>query len=155
MEEQEFRMLQQVLPAVWDDLSAEAQRVIEKQGVSYIDSDGDPVTSIVGDQDCVFTCYDAQGRCQCAIEKAYLEKRIDWIKPISCHLYPIRIDRHPTFDAVNYHRWRICHAAEAFGSQNNLRVYQFLKEPLIRKYGSEWYETLDQCAQEYLNPSDT
>lgn len=150
LEKAEFDLLRRILPVVWDDLSPAAQAVIEKQGVGYIDEDGDIVTSIVDGKDCVFTCYDADGICKCAVEKAYREGRTDFYKPISCHLYPVRVARYNSFQAVNYHRWKICSAAEILGEREKMPVYRFLREPLIRKFGQQWYDELDNCANEYL-----
>lgn len=150
LEKEEFDRLRNLLPVIWNDLSPEAQAVIHKQGVGYIDADNDIVTSIVNGKDCVFTYYDENGVCKCAIEKAYNEERIDFLKPISCHLYPVRVARYKNYRAVNYHRWSVCRAAELSGEQKRLPVYQFLREPLIRKFGEEWYNALDLCAKEYL-----
>ncbi len=149
LEESEVDELWKVLPVIWDDLSPEARAVIEKQGVSYFDEEGDLVTSIVNGKDCVFTCYDADGVCKCAVEKAYREGKTDFYKPVSCHLYPIRVTRYPDFQAVNFHRWNVCKAAEIMGEEENLPVYKFLKEPLIRKFGAEWYAKLEECAEEW------
>lgn len=149
LEPEEEMELKRVLPEVWDDLSPEAQEVINCQGVAYTDEDGDLVTSIVGNKNCVFTCQDSDGICKCAIEKAYREGRVSFYKPISCHLYPIRITKYDSFQAVNYHRWDVCRAAEILGHKENVPVYKFLKEPLIRKFGQEWYEALDTCAEEW------
>lgn len=149
LEKEEFDRLRNLLPVVWDDLSSEAQAVIHRQGVGYIDADNDIVTSIVNGKNCVFTCYDANGVCKCAIEKAYNEGRTDFRKPISCHLYPVRITRYKDYRAVNYHRWKVCRAAELSGEQKRLPLYRFLREPLIRQFGEEWYNALDACAKEY------
>ncbi|MGL5561885.1 MAG: DUF3109 family protein [Tannerellaceae bacterium] len=151
LEDDEVAKLEAVLPIVWDDLSEEAKAVIKAQGVAYEDFDGDMVTSIVNGKDCVFTCYDASGMCKCAIEKAYREGKVDFYKPISCHLYPIRLEKYQEFTAVNYHRWSVCKAAEILGQKEGLPVYKFLKEPLIRKFGNEWYEQLEICADELKN----
>ncbi len=150
LEKAELAILHRILPEVWADLSPEAQALIKKQGVAYIDVGGETVTSIINGKDCVFTCYDKDGICKCAIEKAYREGRIDFYKPVSCHLYPIRISRYDSFSAVNYNRWSICRAAEILGKKENLPVYKFLKEPLIRKFGASWYERLDMAATEWL-----
>jgi len=150
LNKREFDILREILPVLWADLSPRAQEVINRQGVGYIDVEGEIVTSIVGGRDCVFTCYDSDGICKCAIEKAYRENRTDFFKPVSCHLYPIRVKRYATFQAVNYHRWKICAAAEKLGAQKGLPVYLFLKEPLVRRFGQKWFDTLDFCAQEYL-----
>ena len=153
LEPGEEEELKRVLPEIWNDLLPEARTVIQSQGVAYTDSDGDRVTSIVGDKNCVFTCYDTDGVCKCAIEKAYREGRVSFYKPISCHLYPVRITQYKTFQAVNYHRWDVCKAAELLGKKEQVPVYQFLKEPLIRKFGQAWYDALDECAQEWKKQS--
>ena len=150
LEKGEFEILRKILPRVWDDLSPEAQQVIHKQGVGYIDISGDIVTSIVNGKDCVFTYYDSNGICKCAIEKACREKRIDFLKPVSCHLYPVRVTTYKDFRALNYHRWNVCQSAEKQGEKTEIPLYRFLREPLIRKFGEKWYDTLDHCAQEYL-----
>lgn len=146
----EFEILKTILPIVWDDLTPAAQQIINEQGVAYIDEDGDLVTSIVNGRDCVFTTYDKNGMCLCALEKAYREGKSDFYKPISCHLYPARLTEYSEFTAINYHRWKICKCAEILGKKENVRVYQFLKEPLIRRFGKEWYDELCFVANEYI-----
>ncbi|MCL1933910.1 MAG: DUF3109 family protein [Candidatus Azobacteroides sp.] len=148
VEESEIERLEKVLPVIWNDLSPKAKEVIEKQGLVYRDMEGEYVTSIVGSADCVFTCYDENGYCKCAIEKAFREGKTDFCKPISCHLYPIRVARYNGFRSVNYHRWRVCRAAVTLGKKHGVKVYQFLKEPLIRKFGEEWYSQLTIAANE-------
>ncbi|MGL5980923.1 MAG: DUF3109 family protein [Phocaeicola sp.] len=148
VEEEEVTKLEEVLPIVWDQLSTAARAVINKQGVVYTDEEGDLVTSIVNNKDCVFTCYDEKGYCYCAIEKAYREGKTDFYKPISCHLYPIRVGDYGPYKAVNYHCWDICKAAVLFGQKENVPVFKFLKEPLVRKFGAVWYEELENVAEE-------
>lgn len=150
VEKNEVAELEKVLPVIWNELSPEAQAVIKKQGVVYTDQDGDLVTSIVGNKNCVFTCYDEKGYCYCAIEKAYREGKCNFYKPVSCHLYPIRIENYGPYTAVNYHRWDVCKAAVVLGKLKGVPVYQFLKEPLIRKFGAEWYQMLSDCADEWM-----
>lgn len=147
LEESELVELEAVLPAVWDDLSPKAQSVIRRQGVAYRDTDGDLVTSIVDGLDCVFTYYDEQGYCKCAIEKAYREGKVSFYKPVSCHLYPVRVDQHYDFRAVNYHSWSVCRDAICLGRKLDVPVYRFLKEPLIRKFGKAWYDELEIIAK--------
>ncbi|MCC8143297.1 MAG: DUF3109 family protein [Tannerellaceae bacterium] len=149
LEKSELKELENALPAVWEYLSAEAQAIIKKQGVAYIDSDGDIVTSIVNGKDCVFTCYDKNGNCLCALEKAYKEGKVNFYKPVSCHLYPIRITEYKDFSAVNYNKWNICKSGCTLGKQNKLPLYQFLKEPLIRKFGEKWYSALEITARKW------
>lgn len=150
LEPDEVKKLEDALPHVWDELSPQAQALIKEQGVAYKDSDGDMVTSIVNGKDCVFTYYDEKGICKCTVEKAYKEGKIGFYKPISCHLYPIRLQQYRNFLAVNYHRWRVCKAAVELGNKQGLSIYQFLKEPLIRRFGQEWYDELCLVATEYL-----
>jgi len=148
VEEDEIALLEKALPSVWDDLSPAAKKVIENRGIVYRDPEGEYVTSIVDGADCVFTYYDENGYCKCAIEKAFREGKTDFRKPVSCHLYPVRVVRYQGFRAVNYHRWRLCEAAVTMGKKKGMKVYQFLKEPLIRKFGEEWYEMLSVAAKE-------
>ncbi len=149
LEEDEVKIIEDLLSEVWDDLSPAAQAAIKEHGVAYRDHDGDMVTSIVHGKDCVFTYYDEKGICKCAIEKAYREGRTNFYKPISCHLYPIRLQKYKDFTAVNYHRWSICKAAVLRGKKEGLKVYEFLKEPLIRRFGEDWYNELVLVAEEY------
>lgn len=144
----EVEKLEKVLPVIKENLSPEARAVIDKQGVVYIDEEGDLVTSIVNGKDCVFTCYDEKGACYCAIERAYREGKVDFYKPVSCHLYPIRVGDYGAYKAVNYHRWEVCKAAVLLGKKENVAVYQFLKKPLIRKFGAEWYKELEDVVEE-------
>jgi hypothetical protein len=148
LESKEVELLEKVLPAIWDDLSDEAKDIINKQGVCYEDVDGDLVTSIVNGKDCVFTCYDDKGYCLCAIEKAYRDGKTDFYKPISCHLYPIRVGKYGPYKALNYHRWNVCKAAVLLGEKKDTPIYKFLKEPLIRSFGEEWYTELEIAAKE-------
>ena len=136
--------IEDALDTVRPDLSAQAQAVIDQQGVAYTDQEGDLVTSIVGGKDCVFTCYDGQN-CLCALEKAFRGGKTRFCKPISCALYPIRVK---TFAdgtvALNYNRWAICADAVRKGQSLDMPVYRFLKEPLTRRFGAAWYDEL--CA---------
>lgn len=148
VEPDEVEKLEAALPAIWDDLSPEARAVIDRRGVVYTDCEGDLVTSIVNNKDCVFTCYDERGCCCCALEKAFRAGRTRFYKPVSCHLYPVRVSRYGSYKAVNYHRWDVCKAAVLLGSKENVPVYKFLREPFIRKFGEAWYRELELAAEE-------
>lgn len=148
--EDERRKLEEVLPAVIDDLLPAARREIEENGVAYVDCEGDLVTSIVDGRNCVFTTYGPGGMCMCALEKAWRKGRIDFMKPMSCHLYPVRIREYDGFTAVNFHRWKICKCAEILGRKNGIRAYRFLEGPLVRRFGREWYDELVEAADAYL-----
>ena len=148
LETEEIEKLNEILPVIWDDLSEKSKKLIKKQGVSYIDEDGEPVTSIVNGKECVFTYFSEQGVCKCAIEKAFREGKTDFYKPISCHLYPVRLQKYNEFTAVNVHRWSVCECARTHGSALNVPVYKFLKEPLVRRFGTEWFEQLEAATEE-------
>jgi hypothetical protein len=142
----EIAAIEDSLDTVWADLSASAQSVIDRQGVVYADRDGDMVTSIVRGKDCVFTCYEGDN-CLCALERAYRQGKTRFCKPISCSLYPIREKNFGNgLIGLNYHRWEVCRDAVIKGKALGLPVYQFLKEPLIRRFGESWYEELCQVA---------
>lgn len=146
----EIAGMEDALDTVWTDLSAQAQAVIDQQGVACTDRDGDLVTSIVGGRDCVFTCYDGEN-CLCALEKAFRNGKTGFCKPISCALYPIR---EKTFSdgtvALNYHRWTVCADAVKKGREEQIPVYKFLREPLIRRFGEAWYQELCEVADMLL-----
>ncbi len=148
--EEEKAKIEKLLPKIWDDLLPAAKREIEENGVAYIDEEGDLVTSIIEGKNCVFTTYGEGGMCLCAIEKAYREGRIDFKKPASCSLYPVRLTTYPSFTAVNYHRWKICRCAEVLGRANNIRLYRFLEGPLTDYFGKEWYDELAMTCDAYL-----
>lgn len=144
----EIGEIEDVLDDVWPDLSAQAQSVIDRQGVAYSDPEGDLVTSIVGGKDCVFTCYDGSN-CLCALERAFRQGRTHFCKPISCSLYPIRAKRFGDGSVgLNYHRWAICRDAVRKGEELDIPVYKFLREPLIRCFGEAWYKELEALADE-------
>ena len=153
----EVMEIENCVDTVWSGLSASAQTVIDRQGVAYTDQEGDLVTSIVGGKDCVFTCYEdvtidghtIHDCCLCALEKAWRNGDSTFIKPISCALYPIREKRFSDGTvALNYHQWSVCACARKKGLQMHLKVYQFLKGPLSRRFGEEWYQELCSVADD-------
>ncbi len=138
----EIAEIENVLDNVWNEMSASAQSVVDKQGVAYTDSEGDLVTSIVQGKDCVFTCYE-KDTCLCSLEKAFRQRRTKFVKPVSCALYPIReksFGNH--LYGINYHRWNICKDAVKKWRELNLPLYKFLEGPLTRRFGVEWYKEL-------------
>ena len=145
---EEINEIEEALDAVWADMSASAQAVVDKQGVAYADIEGDLVTSIVGGKDCVFTCYE-DGCCLCALERAHRAGKTRFVKPASCALYPIRAKEFGHgLVGINYHKWAICKDAVAKGEALNLPVYKFLKGPLVRRFGEDWYAELCEAAKE-------
>ena len=150
LEEEEAKKINEILPLIYDRLTPDGRSIIDVKGCSMIDVEGDLTTTIYGKSGaCVFTQYSDDGIAFCVIEKAWEEGLVDFRKPISCHLYPIRVKKYSDFDAVNYHVWDICKDAVCLGNAKNVKIYEFLKDALIRKYGAEWYE--EACiAAEYL-----
>lgn len=120
---------------------------IKKQGYSVIDSDGDIVTPLVNNRQCVYSFIDEKGILKCSIEEAYFEGKTNFRKPISCHLFPIRITEYEKFDAVNYQKLDICKHGIICGSSHKLPLFKFLQKPLIRKYGHEWFTELEIAAK--------
>lgn len=144
LEEGELTILAENYEAIKPYLSAAGVQAIEEQGLYIKDWEGDFSTTTIGNRECAYAIYDDNLTLKCGIEQAYLDGKINWKKPISCHLYPIRITKYDGFEALNYDKWQICNAACSFGQDLGVRVYQFLKEPLVRKYGEDWYQELEK-----------
>ncbi len=148
LDKEETEILEKIYPIVKPYMVEKGIKAIEKHGKFVIDSDGDYVTPLVGkEKECAYVFFDKAGIAKCAIEQAWLDKKIDWQKPISCHLYPVRITKYKTYDAVNYHKWSVCKAACVHGENLKVPVYKFLKTALIRKYGKDWYKQLELAAK--------
>ncbi len=143
-----------ILDNIYEDVKpymrTEGIQAIQKQGKHIIDSDGDYVTPLVNDKECAYVIFEENGTASCAIEKAYNDGKVDWKKPISCHLYPIRVTDYSEFSAVNYHSWSICDDACSLGTELQVPIYKFTKESLIRKFGQDWYDELSLIGEEYL-----
>jgi len=143
LEVAETAILADIYPKIQHLLEAKGIAAIEAQGTSVVDLDGDLTTPCVdGNKECAYVTFE-NGITKCGIEKGYEQGLIDWQKPISCHLYPIRVTQYPEFEVLNYDRWHICHDACSFGRELKVPVYQFLKGPLIRKYGAVWFKELE------------
>ena len=142
LEKEELAILDEIYEDVKPFLTKDGIREIEKQGKHTTDRDNDHVTPIINGRECVYATRDKQGTLKCGIEQAYQAGKTSFRKPISCHLYPLRIDTYDNYDAVNYHRWYICNPACDLGRELGVPLYRFLKEPLIRKYGEDWYNEL-------------
>ena len=149
LDEDETRILDEIYPKIKPYLRPEGIQAIEEQGTYTLDFEGDLVTPLVNNAECAYVIFDEKGYTKCAIEKAYEDGVIDWQKPISCHLYPIRITEYSNFSAINYHEWDVCSDACTLGKELGVKVYQFLKKPLIRKYGEDFYQTLSEAAEEW------
>ncbi|NIJ53470.1 DUF3109 family protein [Dyadobacter arcticus] len=144
LDENELEILDEIYPMVAPYLSEEGKAVIAKEGTYTKDWEGDYVTPVINNRECAYAIYDQKGILKCGIEAAYLDGKIKYKKPISCHLYPIRVTKYDQYHALNYDRWDICSPACGFGKELGVPVYKFLKEPLIRAYGPEWYHQLSE-----------
>ena len=150
LEKEELDILKDIYSKIRPFLSEESQEVIEKKGLyEYFEDMGDYGTTLHENGACAYLTFEKNGIAKCGIEKAYEAGVIEFKKPISCHLYPIRVlkEEQVAFEAINYDRWDICSAACTKGDKYQVKVYEFLKEALIRKYGQDWYEELDGAVQ--------
>lgn len=148
---EEIDILEDELEAIKPYMRPEGLAAVEKSGVFYIDSDGDAGTTLVNEKECAFVFFDEQGITKCAIEKANKEGKTDFKKPISCHLYPIRVKQFADYQALGYDVWDICEPACACGDSLDVPVYRFLKEPLIRAFGEEFFNELTIVEEEIKN----
>ncbi|HEY9169831.1 MAG TPA: DUF3109 family protein [Lutibacter sp.] len=148
LDEDELKILMDIYPKVKPFLRPEGIEAIEAQGLFTMD-EGEYETTLIDGKDCAYAIYDANNIVKCGIEEAYNQGAIDWKKPISCHLYPIRITDYREFSAVNYHKWPICDDACTLGKELQVPVYKFVKDALIRKFGKEWYSGLEKVAKNH------
>lgn len=145
--QEETQILVDIYPKVKPFLRQEGIQAIEEQGAFVIGTDGEYETTLIEGKDCAYVIFDGQ-TALCGIEQAYNEGIVDWKKPVSCHLYPIRVKEYTDFAAVNYHKWHICSDACALGKELQVPVYKFVKEALVRKFGEQWYQELEKVAEE-------
>jgi hypothetical protein len=151
LERSELAILDEIYPIIKPYMTEKGVAVIEEFGTHVKDFEGDYTTPCVDtNKECAYVIME-NGITKCAIEKAYEDGKTAWKKPISCHLYPIRITNYPEFEVLHYDRWNICSPACSFGNELKVPVYSFLKEPLIRKYGTEWYQELEDKAKKESN----
>lgn len=144
---EETKILEDIYDKIKPYLTEKGIQSIEQFGKYMIDSEGEFVTPLVdGNKECAYTIFE-NGIALCGIEKAYRDGAIDFYKPMSCHLYPIRIKKHKDYEAINYDRWDVCAPACSFGSKTGVRVFEFVKDALVRKYGEEWYKQLEGAVQ--------
>ena len=146
LKEDEVILLEKYYNLISDYMSEQGRKAVAEQGLTVIDSDGDIVTPLVNKGECAFVRFE-NGIALCSIDNAYIEGKISWKKPLSCHLYPIRIKSYKHYDAVNYDRWEICDPAVDKGEKLGLPLYLFVKDALLRAYGEEWFEQLDYAAK--------
>jgi len=153
LQDDEEEKIKKILPKILKYLPENSQKTITEKGVAYRDGEGDLVTMLVNESECAFAYFE-NGTAFCTLERAYNEGVIDFLKPISCHLYPVRLEKFTDFTAVNFHQWHLCKSAEECGKKQKIPVYKFLKQPLIRRFGEKWYAELEEAAKAYFRHFD-
>jgi hypothetical protein len=143
---EEAKQIEQEYPHFERYIPEKHRTEIQKQGFSVIDQENDTVTPLVDKRQCAYSFFDEKGIVKCGIEKAYLEGKSSFRKPISCHLFPLRVTAYKRYDTVNYEELDICKPGRECGHSLQMPLFRFLKEPLIRKYGEEWYRDLEIAA---------
>lgn len=147
LEQAELDILDNEYDRIKPYLRPEGIAAIEAQGTWIERENGELETPLLNGKECAYTTFKDDGTAQCGIEAAYRDGATDFYKPISCHLYPVRIQEYTDFKAVNYHKWSICDDACTLGAELQVPVYKFVKDALIRKFGPSWYEELEEIAQ--------
>jgi len=150
LEIEETNTLEEIYPLIKKYLTIEGLLSIEAFGLYLRDDDNEYVTPLINKKECAYSFTDKNQILKCAIEKAFFDSKIKFQKPVSCHLYPIRINKYKDYDAINYHKWTYCESAVDHGNILKIPIYKFLKIPLIRKYGKEWYEKLEYASENYF-----
>lgn len=143
--EEEASMLDDIYDEVAPFMNEAGKKAVEEQGFFTVDADNELVTPLVNGKECAYVNFDEKGTALCSIEQAYNNKKIDFKKPISCHLYPIRESKTSHYATLNYHHWPICDPARACGHDLNVKVYKFTKEALVRRFGESWYNLLEEA----------
>ena len=146
VEEEETHILEEIYPKVKPFLRPEGVAAIESQGTYVKGEDGEWETPLLNGAECAYVIY-REGIALCGIEAAHRAGAISWKKPVSCHLYPVRIREYTQLTAVNYHQWHICDPACDLGAELQVPIYKFVKEALIRKFGEAWYAELEEVAR--------
>tara|TARA_B110000093_G_scaffold110824_1_gene118884 strand:+ start:1015 stop:1584 length:570 start_codon:yes stop_codon:yes gene_type:complete len=146
---EEVGILKDIYPKVKPYLRPGGIKVIEKLGTHIITDLSELETPLVNGKECAYVTISENGKAGCGIENAYNDGKIGFKKPISCHLYPVRVHDYSEFAAVNYHKWPICNDACTLGKELKVPVYKFVKEALIRKFGENWYMELEKIAADY------
>ena len=150
LEEEETKILAEIYPKVKPFLRKKGIETIEKLGTFVVNESGEFETPLIDGKDCAYVIFDKNKIALCAIEEAYNQGEVTWKKPVSCHLYPIRVKDYSEFAAVNYHKWEICDDACTLGKELQVPVYKFVKQALVRKFGQNWYDELEKVAENHL-----
>ncbi|MEC7945268.1 MAG: DUF3109 family protein [Bacteroidota bacterium] len=150
LEKEEINILEEIYPVVKSEMRQQGIDAVEKEGLYYLDDFGEPVTTLVNNKECAFVVFDKNNIAKCAIEISSRKNKTDFIKPISCHLYPIRVKEYEGFQGINLHKWHICEPACECGKDLKIPVFKFLKEPIIRKWGVEFFNQLNHVFEQFF-----
>ncbi|MFC4095961.1 DUF3109 family protein [Euzebyella saccharophila] len=154
LDDEETRILDNIFEKVKPFLRKEGVQAIEEQGTFIKGEDGEWETPLVNDSECAYVTFSENGTALCGIEEAYNKGAVEWKKPVSCHMYPVRVREYTQLTAVNYHKWSICDPACSLGEELKVPIYKFVKEALIRKFGEAWYQELETVADQHLRHRD-
>jgi Protein of unknown function (DUF3109) len=145
---EEIDILEEELEAIKPFMLPEGIAAVDAHGVFYMEDATEASVTLLENEACAFVVYDEKGIAKCAIDNAYRAGVTDFKKPISCHLYPIRVTKTETMEALNFHEWNVCEPACACGSELNVKVFNFLKEPITRAYGEDFYNEMVEVEKE-------
>lgn len=152
---EEVSIMEDDLEKIKPFMRPEGIAAVEETGVFYMDWDNEPVSTLVNEKECAFVTFDDKGTALCAIEQAHKAGKTEFKKPISCHLYPIRVKKYNEFTALNYNEWNICKSACDCGDKLDVKVYKFLKEPIVRAFGEEFFNELETVDKEIEKQKET
>jgi len=150
LEKDELQIMKDIYSEVKPFLREEGVKAIEEQGVYITNEFGEHETTLINNEDCAYVIFDEKKTALCAIEEAYNSGLISWKKPVSCHLYPVRVREYSEFSGVNYDKWEICDDACTLGKELQVPVYKFVKQALVRKFGEDWYAELEKVADAHV-----
>jgi len=146
LDKDEIPILEDILETITPYLKPEGVKSIQEQGVAIFDSDHDLVTPLIDGKECAY-CINENGISLCGIEKAWFDKKVDFRKPISCHLYPIRVKNYTSFIGLNYDQWDVCEPARKLGGGISMHIYKYLEDAITRAYGRDFYSQMEEAAK--------
>jgi len=151
LKSKEVKEIAKNLSIIKSEMSTKGLSAIKNNDFHYVDSDGEKVTKLVDGKECVFVVFDENNIAKCSIESAYRKNKINFNKPISCHLYPVRVKKHDSFTSINVDSWHICKPACECGTELNVPVFKFLKDAIIRSWGLDFFNHLDFIYNDFFS----
>ena len=147
----EIKEIAKNLSIIKSEMSTKGLNAIKNNDFHYVDSDGDKVTKLVDGKECVFVVFDKNNIAKCSIESAFRKNKINFNKPISCHLYPVRVKKYDSFTAINVDSWHVCKPACECGTELNVPLFKFLKDAIVRSWDLDFFHHLDSVYNEFFN----